>query len=52
LESAKFYQTLQKSYDDFREELLQWHANLGYEWSAEESVVPEEEKLPPMPPGG
>ncbi len=52
LESAQFYKTLQKSYEDFREELLQWHADLGYEWTAEESVVPAEEELPQMPPGG
>jgi GAF domain-containing protein len=52
LESAKFYQSLQKSYDDFREEMLQWHADLGYEWTAEESVVPTKEEAPRMPPGG
>ncbi len=52
LESAKFYQTLQKDYDDFREELLQWHADLGYEWTAEESVVPTKDEGPLMPPGG
>jgi GAF domain-containing protein len=49
LESAKFYQTLQKSYDDFREELLQWNAYLGYEWTAEETVVPAKEEGPQMP---
>lgn len=52
LESAKFYQSLQKDYDDFREELLQWHADLGYEWTAEDSVVPPKEEGPRMPPGG
>ncbi len=52
LESAKFYQSLQKDYDYFREELLQWRADLGYEWTAEESVVPAEEEGPLMPPGG
>ena len=52
LESARFYQSLQKSYDDFREGLLQWHADLGYEWTAEESVMPAEEEGPVMPPGG
>lgn len=52
LESARFYQTLQKSYDDFREGLLHWHADLGYEWDAEESVTPAVEKGPVMPPGG
>lgn len=52
LESARFYQTLQKSYDDFREGMLHWHADLGYEWEAEESVTPAAEKGPAMPPGG
>jgi len=52
LESAKFYQSLQKDYDDFREELLQWHADLGYEWTAEDSVVQPKEEGPRMPPGG
>jgi len=46
LESAKFYQTLQKSYDDFREELLQWNAYLGYEWTAEPAIVPDKEEVP------
>ncbi len=50
LESAKFYQTLEKSYDDFREELLQRNSYLGYEWAAEESLVtlPKDE-TPLMP---
>lgn len=52
LESAKFYKTLQKDYDEFREVLLHWHADLGYEWIAEESVTPAEEEGPAMPPGG
>ena len=52
LESAKFYQTLQKDYEDFRQELLQWHAELGYEWTAEEPVMPAAEEGPAMPPGG
>lgn len=52
LESAKFYQQLQKNYDSFREELLQWHSDLGYEWSAEESVLPANDEGPAMPPGG
>jgi GAF domain-containing protein len=45
LESAKFYQSLQKDYDDFREELLQWNAYLGYEWTAEEPVTPPKEEV-------
>jgi hypothetical protein len=46
LESAKFYQSLQKTYDVFREELLQWNAYLGYEWTSEETVVPPKEEVP------
>lgn len=52
LESAKFYQSLQKDYDNFRKEMLQWRAELGYEWIAEESVAPAEEKGHIIPPGG
>jgi GAF domain-containing protein len=51
LESANFYHTLQKDYDDFREELLQRHAYLGNEWDVEGSIVtlPQDE-LSPLPP--
>jgi GAF domain-containing protein len=52
LESARFYQTLQQNYDNFRQELLHWRADLGYEWTAEESVMPLKEAGPQMPPGG
>ena len=52
LESATFYQSLQKDYDTFREEPRQWHADLGYEWTAEESVVAAEEEGIAMPAGG
>ncbi len=55
LESAKFYQTLQKSYDDMREELLLRNSYLGYEWSVEGGIVapPKEEvEFPYAPPGG
>jgi GAF domain-containing protein len=50
LESAKFYQTLQKDYDDFRKELLQRESYLGYEWTGEVSVVPKSDDLPAMIP--
>jgi GAF domain-containing protein len=49
LESAKFYQSLQKTYEEFREGLLQWNAYLGYEWTAEPPVVPVAEESPIMP---
>jgi GAF domain-containing protein len=43
LENARFYESLQKDYATFRQEMLQWRAALGYEWMAEKSVVPSEE---------
>jgi GAF domain-containing protein len=55
LESAKFCQSLEKSYNEFREELLQSKSYLGYEWSAEGPIVapPKEEvEFPHAPPGG
>jgi GAF domain-containing protein len=55
LEAAKFYQTLQKTYDDFRQELLQRNSYMGYEWSAEGSIVApakEDVEFPYAPPGG
>ena len=50
LESAKFYQTLQKDYDDFRKELLQRESYLGYEWTGEVTVVPKFDDVPEMIP--
>ena len=52
LENARFYETLQKDYDTFRQEMLQWRAMLGYEWTIEESVIPAKEQGPVIPPGG
>jgi len=55
LESAKFYKTLEKSYGELREELLQRNSFLGYEWSAEGSIVapPKDDvEFPYAPPGG
>jgi len=52
LESARFYETLQKDYETFVEEMLQWRADLGYEWMIEESGVPAKEPGPLIPPGG
>ena len=46
---ARFYQSLQKDHDAFREELLQWRADLGYEWTAVEPVVPAGEEGPAIP---
>jgi signal transduction protein with GAF and PtsI domain len=52
LESARFYNTLQKDYDTFRQEMLQWRAELGDEWLMEPGVVPQKPRLVAIPPGG
>ena len=55
LEAAKFYQTLQKTYDDFRQELLQRNSYMGYEWATEGSILSpskEDVEFPYAPPGG
>ena len=43
LENARLYESLQKDYETFRQEMLQWRAALGYEWMAEKSVVPQQQ---------
>jgi len=40
LENAKLYDSVKKDYDAVRLDLAQWVATLGYEWAAEESVLP------------
>jgi signal transduction protein with GAF and PtsI domain len=52
LESARFYDVLQKDYDTFRQEMLQWRAELGDEWMMEPGVVPQKPRLVSIPPGG
>jgi signal transduction protein with GAF and PtsI domain len=52
LESARFYETLQKDYDTLRQEIRQRRADIGYEGLAEPPVVPPEEEKPVAPPGG
>lgn len=42
LENAKLYEALQKNYETFRQEMLQWRAALGHEWMMVEKVTPEE----------
>jgi len=44
LENARLYEILQKDYEAFRQEMLQWRATLGHEWMMEEKVTPKEEK--------
>jgi len=43
LESARFYETLQKDYDAIRQEIRQRRAEVGYESMTEPPVVPTEE---------
>ena len=43
LENARLYESVQKGYEEFRQEMLEWRAALGHEWTVEKSVVPSEE---------
>jgi len=43
LENIRLYESVQKDYDAFRAEMLEWRAALGHEWMIGESVVPTEE---------
>jgi len=43
LENIRLYDTVQKDYEAFRRDMLEWRAALGHEWIAQESVVPTEE---------
>jgi signal transduction protein with GAF and PtsI domain len=52
LESARCYDTLQKDYATFRQDMLQWRAELGDEWMMEPGVVPQKPRLVSIPPGG
>jgi len=46
LENSRLYQTIQKDYETFREEMLEWRAALGHEWLAGETVTPAGEQPP------
>ncbi len=43
LENARLYDSVQKDYDALRQDMLQWRSALGYDWMAEESVIPPKE---------
>jgi len=45
LENASLYDTCQRDYEAFRKDMLEWRAALGYEWIAQESVVPPEKYI-------
>ncbi len=43
LENARLYETVQKDYEAFRQEMLEWRGALGHEWMVGETVAPPEE---------
>ena len=43
LENARLYEAIQKDYETFRRDMLEWRAALGHEWMIGESVTPSEE---------
>jgi GAF domain-containing protein len=43
LENARLHEAVRKDYEEFRQEMLEWRAALGYEWTVDKSVVPQEE---------
>jgi len=51
LENIRLYESVQKDYEAFRAEMLEWRAAFGHEWMIGESVVPTEEEGPAVPPG-
>ncbi len=44
LENARLYEAVQKDYDAFRLDTLEWRAAMGHEWLVEKSAVPPEEE--------
>jgi len=51
LENARLYDAVQKDYDEYMRDVLEWRAALGHEWMIGESVDPAEEKPKPVEPG-
>ena len=43
LENARLYEAVQKDYETFRQDMIEWRAALGHEWMVGESVTPSEE---------
>jgi len=52
LENLRAYDMLQKDYETFRRDMLQWSATLGHEWMMGETVKPPQEQGIKIPPGG
>ena len=51
LENIRLYNAVQKDYETFRQEMLEWRAALGYEWMIGESSGLPEDKGPIIEPG-
>jgi hypothetical protein len=43
LENARLYEAIQKVYETFTLNILEWRAALGEEWMAAESMTPQKE---------
>jgi GAF domain-containing protein len=52
LEKLRAYDIIQKDYETFRRDMLQWRAELGDEWIMGELVTLPEEPVIKIPPGG
>ena len=52
LENLRAYDIIQKDYETFRRDMLQWRAELGDEWLMGDLVKPPEEQGIKIPPGG
>ncbi len=52
LENVRAYDIIQKDYETFRREMLQWRAEMGDEWMMGDIVTYQEEQGIKMPPGG
>lgn len=52
LERARVYELVHRDYENFREDMVQWRAELGDEGLMGDLVTPPEEPAIMMPPGG
>jgi signal transduction protein with GAF and PtsI domain len=52
LEAADSFNAIQEHFDTFKQDMLQWRAELGYEWTGEPAVMPFKEIEIAIPPGG
>ena len=52
LENVRAYDIIEKDYETFRREMLQWRAELGDDGMIGDLVTPAKEQGPKIPPGG